>query len=1029
MVRYFYLNPNKNNVSLLSDVFNVQQKEKRGNVKDKLQNSVVLYDNTEYYYMNNITELNKVLNSGKEQTLYEVIFGECTQYFKLDIDIKDPTLNKTYVEGFILEMIQCLVDIVVMIYDVDSNIKDFIILSSHSNVKYSYHIIFKKIAFENNHECKKIFELLYDSFNHKLKKYMDGSVYKSTQNFRLLNSGKTKLKKTKFIVDTLNKYDIKSIEDTLVQNVTSKVVENILHKKNINIQVNTKMEITNIDVKNICKLLNKNDTKYFRYYKKVNNMILFKRISPSNCRICNKTHDKQNSLMLFIKPNWSKPYLNNNISHYVYQYCRRDGYVSNSNNKFTEECKSVLLGEVYISPTCEVPNNISLMFKNLDNYVKQPYKLEYDNFSDIKINEIYSKRYMDPYEFEDVLCIRANMGLGKTYQLKNYIKNNFDSDKSILYLSFRKSFTSQIKNALPDFKSYLDMKTDEIDFNKNKRIILQIESLFKLNVKNSYPDLIIIDESESIIDQLTSNLHTHKSVSFGKFKWLIKYSRQLIFMDANLSNRTYNLIDNLRGLTLNCKFIWNKYKINKEKTFNLTNNKSIWLDKLNISIRDGHKIAIAVNSKDVGKTLEQYILEINNKLKVKIISSENKDKDKNELFNNINKTLLQYDVFIYTPTLTAGVSFDKLHFDKIFGYFTNMSCNVEICRQMLHRIRHTKLSEYELYLEQIIKYVPTDRKTIERTINTSDPHIMIDYTSCGRPYVYKSDYYKIWIDTQIKNNLSIKNFILRFYNQLKTTGAKINILSKDYDVKNMIDVKSNSRMIQIKKLVKKSEANLILTADSISFEEYMDNKSNGDYNKYNLQKFKFVDLYDISFDNLSMEIITKFNNRHCIKLKKNYKNMLNKTNRFGSSINSYNIKDIITNLHQKLTEVKKFEYIGGDSEELENYNEAIIIRKSSYLIKQLYALKVLQLLNIKEINFDKIHIEESQIMNEKIIDLVGYKFNNYAKLKLDLILSKLNEMVNDELGYKISVYKKKIYIVQNKWLKQFHFFKFTLCII
>ena len=68
-------------------------------------------------------------------------------------------------------------------------------------------------------------------------------------------------------------------------------------------------------------------------------------------------------------------------------------------------------------------------------------------------------------------------------------------------------------------------------------------------------------------------------------------------------------------------------------------------------------------------------------------------------------------------------------------------------------------------------------------------------------------------------------------------------------------------------------------------------------------------------------------------------------------------------------------------------------------------------------------------MNEKIIDLVGYKFNNYAKLKLDLILSKLNEMVNDELGYKISVYKKKIYIVQNKWSKQFHFFKFIFGIL
>ncbi|RCH82272.1 hypothetical protein CU098_006636, partial [Rhizopus stolonifer] len=44
-----------------------------------------------------------------------------------------------------------------------------------------------------------------------------------------------------------------------------------------------------------------------------------------------------------------------------------------------------------------------------------------------------------------------------------------------------------------------------------------------------------------------------------------------------------------------------------------------------------------------------------------------------------------YDIVGYTPTIVAGISFEKIHFDKCFAYFVNNSSPAEMSLQQLFR--------------------------------------------------------------------------------------------------------------------------------------------------------------------------------------------------------------------------------------------------------------------------------------------------------------------------------------------------------
>ncbi|POG67689.1 hypothetical protein GLOIN_2v1481412 [Rhizophagus irregularis DAOM 181602=DAOM 197198] len=190
----------------------------------------------------------------------------------------------------------------------------------------------------------------------------------------------------------------------------------------------------------------------------------------------------------------------------------------------------------------------------------------------------------------------------------------------------------------------------------------QVESLHQISIPSNYEpiDLLVIDEVESTLAQFSSGLHKHFSSAFAAFRWMLQTARHVICMDANLDLHTHNTLQLMRGSILK-------------------------------ALSSGQKIVIPMNCLKDAKAIEELLRSRFSGKKIELYSNETLPSKKKEHFGDIHTYWSELDVLIYTPTVSADISFESVHFDAIFACFTDNSCDVETCRQMLARAENERV--------------------------------------------------------------------------------------------------------------------------------------------------------------------------------------------------------------------------------------------------------------------------------------------------------------------------------------------------
>lgn len=74
------------------------------------------------------------------------------------------------------------------------------------------------------------------------------------------------------------------------------------------------------------------------------------------------------------------------------------------------------------------------------------------------------------------------------------------------------------------------------------------------------------------------------------------------------------------------------------------------------------------------------------------------DQTKKEAFIDVELTWRSADVLIYTNTLTVGVDFNTLQFDKFIGVFISKTSSADGFIQSLLRVRKFKSQTHQVYL-------------------------------------------------------------------------------------------------------------------------------------------------------------------------------------------------------------------------------------------------------------------------------------------------------------------------------------------
>ena len=314
-----------------------------------------------------------------------------------------------------------------------------------------------------------------------------------------------------------------------------------------------------------------------------------------------------------------------------------------------------------------------------DNLVIDKDLVQY--FDDLLINNKYKS-----------INIKSPYGSSKT-QLIHKVIEQYDPEK-VLWLSFRKTLSDDIHKNFKDlhFEDYRNGKLD------SKRLIIQLESLLKLeeleeteedengecyNIIHKY-DLIMLDEIESLLNQFNSESTFSGKArrTFEYLEQLLKKSDNIISLDGDLGHRSFNFLKHFER----CLNIENLNKRN-DKTLYFTEEINEYDDEIFELLTEKKKIAIASMTSQKADYYYNWVKEKFPNLKVGIYTGSDNSNRKD--LKNVNEEWIKKDVVIYSPTITAGVSFDvENHFYKIFGVISCGSCCQRDFLQMLARIRN-----------------------------------------------------------------------------------------------------------------------------------------------------------------------------------------------------------------------------------------------------------------------------------------------------------------------------------------------------
>ena len=353
----------------------------------------------------------------------------------------------------------------------------------------------------------------------------------------------------------------------------------------------------------------------------------------------------------------------------------------NSNNK-SISIKSLF----YYSKESNKNNYFSLLKKYRGLFLREEYKATLLSLN--YITESINERYI-PYNIigntdttiNTITHIKSHLGSGKTTIIKKFIKTN-PNIKKVLYFAPRILFAQDIYNDLKPYGFKLYNKLSKKEYQTTDRFIIQLESLWKIP-KQSF-DLIIIDEIESVLKQLTSKI-TNKNIveTYKNFQYLLENCKTIITADAFLSNNSVETISRIKRNSI-IKTIENRYNPYKRTAIEVTGFSNL-LEKAKCQLENNERIVFITMIKSNGDEAYDYFkTEFPNKT-IKYYYGTMSESDKN--FDNINEEWKNVDILIYTPIITCGVNYSFRSFHSLYLWISPNSCCVRDLFQASLRVR------------------------------------------------------------------------------------------------------------------------------------------------------------------------------------------------------------------------------------------------------------------------------------------------------------------------------------------------------
>lgn len=747
--------------------------------------------------------------------IYEYVFENrnCCPYFDYEFELdKQPTQKE--LKNWLNDIKTKLFEVFDDLFEIKLNESNVKILSSHglkspTKYKVSWHFIIKGYYFKSNVQCGYVCERLKE-----LDENFDLSVYSKDRLMRTYGSAKiwNDLRVLQDVTAITTKPNISKLPDYLI----------------------TLIEPNSIKLK--CSREIKKDIEKKNYTRKyVEKKVKSNEIGTQIEQIVRSEFHEDSYFTKSVEKY-------DGIQFYGFNYTNRNqkcftGFKHDAIGFYcwVDNCANIILK--CFSQNCQGCRKVIGNLNKSDGFDKA-----------LKINSDYLNNNLDVIKlletFEKMLLIKSEMGTGKTELVCNYM-DKF-KPKRVLWISVRQTYASNIKERLKSygFTNYLD---DKENWMYRAKIIVQLESLHHLekNFKILPFDLIVLDEIESVLYHFdSSTISSNSSNTFDLLFMLCKSAKtKIIGMDADLNLRT---IEYSKELTPNYKLVINEFK-KSDILITMVDNKDWWIgeikkavltDKLNCCI-------IGLSTK-----LLYQIDELLTEWSISHITHtrDSDDKFKKELAK-VNELWVKYKVVLFSPTITVGIDFTSLYFDKTFAIVSPNTASPRTFKQMLGRLRNLKSNSILAFYQNIsistdailynynemagyFKYADVETKTNKKYILKEDSSLEV----IGGFGLYD----RIMMHNRIENlNKSSDNFMTQF-----------NILCSDSNYKIQFETKTieKKKKIELNDDVYKDK---IIGANDIEEDEYkiiynkMLSNEATEAEKFSMAKYKFKNFWDL----------------------------------------------------------------------------------------------------------------------------------------------------------------------------------------
>jgi len=298
------------------------------------------------------------------------------------------------------------------------------------------------------------------------------------------------------------------------------------------------------------------------------------------------------------------------------------------------------------------------------------------------------------------------MGTGKSAILGEVISQARKLNLRILFLTNRISLADDIEQKYNNIKHYLGTELEGNNYTRGDDLVCQIDSLYKFSTK--FFDVVIMDETSTTMLHLLSLEHHQKAISTKIFSL---YKKKLVLADAFIFD------------DMVLPFSKNSKNSKKSKILNIHNSYRDDIDLELFGQKDNFIFNLIEEAKIQPLTFSsgsmiiinivRTILEQNNITSI-TISSETSKEQKQLIYKSFNQMKPKYQVLMYSPSLTVGVS----NLNKInthYHFDSGRSMNVLSSIQMIKRTREAK--NIKMFLDETLQYRSTSLEQIENTLS------------------------------------------------------------------------------------------------------------------------------------------------------------------------------------------------------------------------------------------------------------------------------------------------------------------------